>query len=581
MNIKKNNAMSSSSDQKGEYERIDQDTFWTSPQVAISTGGWSHKKFELEIFKWKSFQPTDAEYKRELEGKTVRIGINEYKIHTRPDGEIGQEQRERTFKLNIAKFKEMKGHLQDCAKTLLSEATYCLKEEDLLHNNNNNNITPSQWNKLRKKLHDKLAAIGWFVGCSVPITPDHVKTVLDLRKEHQLHRNHGQSFRCSLLTFKNPANKHADTEDSMIVTLQTCNDKGIENFRQRFMQASKPESRVHYLAATFQLSAALQRVCGQKLVDADTILLIAPALFALLEYSNRNSNILTKNLPLAFAEPIEMPIDNNQAICLAKDDGTLDNKILRCLQMENLQYMNNAKQLPLCPGIISSQDLFARQDQHHHQGQLTMGDDKENQVPSIVGFSEVDGIDFEDINPEEINENSMIVQTNKSNKTNNKSKTKVNSNRKRPSPPPPFEDITNTPPVKQAKLSNRGRKPKQQQQQQQQQKPIDTATTTTAIIDESMIASVAQQSVDHIRQQQQQQQQQEYFQEEEQEHNNDAAFQFSTQRLIEKEINAAAAAAAAAGAAPSVISSDNMIMQTNNNNNKRNRSGPLSHSIEL
>ena len=583
--------MSSSNDQKGEYQQIDQDTFWTSPQVAISTGGWSHKKFELEIFKWTSFQPTDAEYKRELEGKTVRIGINEYKIHTRPDGEIGQEQRERTFKLNIAKFKEMKGHLQDCAKTLLSEATYCLKEDDLLHKNNNNNITPSQWNKLRKKLHDKLAAIGWFVGCSVPITPDHVKTVLDLRKEHQLHRNHGQSFRCSLLTFKNPANKHADTEDSMIVTLQTCNDKGIENFRQRFMQATKPESRVHYLAATFQLSAALQRVCGQKLVDADTILLIAPALFALIEYSNRNSNILTKNLPLAFAEPIEMPIDNNQAICLAKDDGTLDNKILRCLQMENLQYMNSAKQLPLCPGIISSQDLFARQDQHHHQQlhqphqpQITMGDDKENQVPSIVGFSsDIDEIDFEDINPEEINENSTIVQTNKAaNKTNNKSSSKSKVNRKRPSPPPPFEDNNNTP-VKQPKLSNRGRKTKQQQQQQQ---PIDTATTTTAtIIDESMIASVAQQSVDHIRQQQQQQQQQqqEYFQEEQQEHNNnDAAFQFSTQRLIEKEINAAAAvAAAAASAGGGGAAADNMTMQTNNNNNKRNRSGPLSHSIEL
>ena len=464
--------MASSNDQKGEYQQIDQDTFWTSPQVPISTGGWTHKKFELEIFKWISFQPTDAEYKREIEGKTVRIGINEYKIHTRQDGEIGQEQRERTFKLNIAKFKEMKGHLQDCAKTLLSEATYCLKEEDLLHKNNNN-ITPSQWNKLRKKLHDKLAAIGWFVGCAVPITPDHVKTVLDLRKEHQLNRNHGQSFRCSLLTFKNPANKHADTEDSMIVTLQICNDKGIENFRQRFIQASKPESRVHYLAATFQLSAALQRVCSQKLVDGDTILLIAPALFALLEYSNRNSNILTKNLPLAFGEPIEMPIDSNQAICLAKDDGTLDNKILRSLQMENLQYMNSAKQLPLCPAIMSSQDLiFATQDQHHHrhQPEITMGEDKENQVPTFVTFSsssdEIDEIDFEDINPEEINENSMIVQTTNTNKpankTNNKSSSKTKVNRKRPSPPPPLEeDITNNTPVKQAKLSNRGRKTKQ------------------------------------------------------------------------------------------------------------------------
>ena len=491
--------MSSSSDQKGEYQHIDEDTFWTSPQVAISTGGWSHKKFGLEIFKWTSFQPTDAEYKRELEGKTVRIGINEYKIHTRPDGEIGQEQRERTFKLNIAKFKEMKGHLQDCAKTLLSEATYCLQEADLLNNdfsnNNNNNMTPSDWAKLRKRLHNKLAAMGWFVGCSVPITPDHVKIVLDLRKEHQLHRNHGQSFRCSLLTFKNPANKHADTEDSMIVTLQMCNDKGIEHFPQKFMHATQPESRGHYLAATFQLSAALQRVCGQKLVDADTILLIAPALFGLIEYCNRKSNILTKNLPLAFAEPIEIPIDNNQAICLAKDDGTLDNKTLRSLQIENLQYMKSAKQLPLCPGIISSQDLFARQD--HHQHQLTMGDDKENHPPSI-GLSEVDGIDLEEINPDEVNDNENIVHANKQSKTNNKSSSSSKSNgkqhqmtpagksnnRKRPSAPAEDNNSMNgATAVKQPKLSKRARKTKQQQQHQQS---IDTATTTT-VIDESII----------------------------------------------------------------------------------------------
>ena len=514
--------MSSSTDQKGEYQHIDEDTFWTSPQVAISTGGWSHKKFGLEIFKWTSFQPTDAEYKRELEGKTVRIGINEYKIHTRPDGEIGQEQRERTFKLNIAKFKEMKGHLQDCAKTLLSEATYCLQEADMLNFSSNSNMSPSDWAKIRKKLHNKLAAMGWFVGCSVPITPDHVKTVLDLRKEHQLHRNHGQSFRCSLLTFKNPANKHADTEDSMIVTLQMCNDKGIEYFRQKFMHATQPESRVHYLAATFQLSAALQRVCGQKLVDADTILLIASALFDLIEYCNRKSNILTKNLPLAFAEPIEIPIDNNQAICLAKDDGTLDNKTLRSLQIENLQYMNSAKQLPLCPGIISSQDLFARQDHHQqYQHQLTMGDDKENHLPSSIGFSEVDGIDLENINPEEINENENIVQhankpsskTNKLSKGNGKQQQAQmtpavkSNNRKRPSPPPlPLEEMTNTA-VKQPKLSNRGRKTKQQQQQHQQS--IDTATTAaTTVIDESMIASAAQESVDRIREQQQQQQHQ-------------------------------------------------------------------------
>ena len=63
--------MSSSNEQKGEYEHIADDIVWTSPKVPISTGGYSQKKFALEIFKWSTFNPTDAEYKRELEGKTI------------------------------------------------------------------------------------------------------------------------------------------------------------------------------------------------------------------------------------------------------------------------------------------------------------------------------------------------------------------------------------------------------------------------------------------------------------------------------------------------------------------------------
>ena len=402
----------------------------------------------------------------------------------------------------------------------------------------------------------------------------------------------------------------------MMVTLQMCNDKGVDLFRHKFMQTTQPESRVHYLAATFQLSAALQRIAGQKLSDADTILLIAPALFGLIEYCNRKSNILTKNLPLAFAESVEVPIDNNQAVCLARDDGTLDNKTLRSLQLENLQYMNTAKQLPLCPGIVRSHDL-----------QLSIEDhavDKENIHPIESGsqlaieaaplppplsptLSTTSNYNLDDIDPDDLEQAittapAVVLKQPSKQSGRSKGSTKEKNSRERTGNAAGLDadggyggSGTAPPVAKHAKQTNASqRKDRKSSKQQQQQR---------AAVDESVIANAAQQSVERLQQQQQQQQvdgsrNEVYidFGIDEVDQGNqesssstiiDDRFENSTRNMIEHEINQQHAADTTAGAAADGGGGGGSSFQLNNNNKRGNiqnstsRSMPLSHRVKL
>ena len=113
-----------------------------------------------------------------------------------------------------------------------------------------------------------------------------------------------------------------------------------------------------------QISVALQRVSDKQLVAKDTVLLIAPAVFALLKYCNTPGNILAVHVPLKFGKPSEINVDSIQQSSMAKDDGSFDNKTLRELQWKNLLYMNNTStQLTLCPGQVTAEEIVAKQRQ--------------------------------------------------------------------------------------------------------------------------------------------------------------------------------------------------------------------------
>ena len=589
--------MSGGGEKKGEYKNIDKDDFWTGPMVTLTSGGgWQQQKFAIEIFKWSTYDPTQEEYDRELDGRTTRISITEYNTHTKPDGTIGQQTPDSMFKLNIPNFKAMLGYMQNIANTLLGEATTTLHEKKLLLQSGMvaPNISTSQWVELINALYLKLTQLGWFLGNSIPFSPQHIARVAELRQEKKLNKDQGETYHHALLTFKNPAKEHKQTEDSMIVTMQLVNERGLETFRQKFCQTSSPESRVHYLAATLQLSVALQLVCEKQLVSRDTVLLIAPAVFALIKYCNKPGNILVKNLPLKFGQPSEINVDTHQQSSMAKDDGTFDNKTLRELQWKNLLYMNNSEaQLTLCPGQVTAEDISSKQ----QQSLLSITANKENIPPLAIMPSptttttttrtptttsggpapsasskqqqpDLHGIDQEfelnDIDADDIQD--IVVPT------------------MHPPPPPPPAAVVPPPP-----------KPKQRKNKQQQQPAKKPATTSqkrsaptsgspsaaasqkntkrakksldATIVDGALIASTAQQVADQIQQeqQQQQQQQQEQFEDD---------FASNTHDMIQQQI--AAIAAAGGGGEEEWNQGSN-----NNNNNKMYRSAPFSQTVEL
>ena len=230
-------------DKKGEYENIAKDDFWTGPNVPITTRGWQPQKFGLEIFRWRTYDPSKEEYQRELDGRTTRISITEYNTHTKPDHSIGQETPDSSFKLNMPNFKDMLKFLQEIANNLLGEATNTLHEKKRLLKEGEyvGEISDHEWADLINAMYSKLTEMGWFLGNSIPFSPEHVARVATLKNEKKLCKEQGESYRHALLRFKNPAKDHKDTEDSMIVTMQLVNEQGFNMFRQKFCQTSSPE----------------------------------------------------------------------------------------------------------------------------------------------------------------------------------------------------------------------------------------------------------------------------------------------------------------------------------------------------
>ena len=135
---------------------------------------------------------------------------------------IGQQTPDSMFKLNIANFQAMLGYLKNIANTLLGEATTTLHERQLLMLDEAPDISSTEWVELINTLYLKLTQLGWFLGNSIPFSPQHIAKVAELRQQQKLNKEQGESYRHTLISFKNPAKEHKQTEDSMIVTMQTA-----------------------------------------------------------------------------------------------------------------------------------------------------------------------------------------------------------------------------------------------------------------------------------------------------------------------------------------------------------------------
>eukprot|EP00112_Aurelia_sp_Birch-Aquarium-sp1_P012497 Seg2628.5 transcript_id=Seg2628.5/GoldUCD/mRNA.D3Y31 product="hypothetical protein" protein_id=Seg2628.5/GoldUCD/D3Y31 len=332
---------------KGEYETIAEVTFWESPKREIKKG-WKNDRYNLRIRKWRANNPSEDEIDREKKGLTTKIAFVVYSVHTTADGKEPSVTLDHEFKLNISNFKSMMHTLYQTTRALMMEAHATVRAAMDSPDIHNYNIMCS-WDMLQRNFIQRLAQLGWFPGSAVPMTSAHYDHVRKLKTDGKLQKKNIQCYRTSFVSFKNPANKNLDTEDSMLATIQPCNERVNAMYKRKFTNAKNLASHIYFLAATMPMCAVFQRVCENSSEPKDTVYLISPALFQFFEYVHRDDNILFDELPNHFDRQERVPMSANQSAALAKEDGSLNNQALRQLQLANLAYLNNDQYaLPPC-----------------------------------------------------------------------------------------------------------------------------------------------------------------------------------------------------------------------------------------
>ena len=329
----------------GKYVELGEYPLFETNGIEHSDGGIIFQRTLICMKRWEENNPTPEQAKSERDGKTTKICLEVWNIHKDYGKEIGANKIDH-FQMNIGSFKTVMKNLKLACATLLSKGKRVLEENKELWMKSQN-LDDAVWYQLQQKFTQRLEDMGWKSGCAIPTTDEHMKAI----REAEGNPNFVYpSWKHTLCSFNNQTKGGAKTEDSMIVSLQRYSTREQKPFYDRFFKALKKADEIGVIypfAGTHQIAAVFSRITSGLETAGETVHLICPALFKLIEYYNLEKNLFTQKCPTLFCDPrIEATIcaeefQNN----VKQEDGSLETSLLRSLQTRNLSYLGNPKYL--------------------------------------------------------------------------------------------------------------------------------------------------------------------------------------------------------------------------------------------